>query len=391
MSWEGGTGDGPSRRVPTAVVVVVVAVLAGVAYLVAGRDGAAPADPLEVGPRDDAAATADPDPLGVEGRPGRSESLRSTRQTTGAGPLLPGLGPRQVVLANFVSRLLVLDVDAGDLTTLDVFSDQRRVQPSGLQRIGDDLVLDAGSDVVRIGAALDGSTTLARGQRMVPTSSTGSVWVYDGEPLGFGGTARLVDADGTVRRRIGLPALAQPLAGTDDGLVVRTPGGVVAIDGETGTGTGRRVTDGPGLVSDGERLAWLDCDGTLTCFVVVGPLAEPDGVRVQLDPADTPHAVGPLGGAFSPDGRWLALPVSTRERGQLGEQHDVLVIDLRLGAVAQRVDGSQLTSPTPLAWSPDSSWLAVSSGSRLRAWRVEDNQAVDLPVQLSPTYALVVR
>ena len=53
--------------------------------------------------------------------------------------------------------------------------------------------------------------------------------------------------------RVDLPAVAQPLAGTADGLLVRTPGTVSLIAANGGRS---RVAPGQGLVSDGRRLAW---------------------------------------------------------------------------------------------------------------------------------------
>ena len=68
------------------------------------------------------------------------------------------------------------------------------------------------------------------------------------------------------------------------------------------------------------------------------------------------------------------------------------MIDVSLGTEVGRMGGSPLTSPrTPLGWSPDGAWLAVSTGTGLQMWSTEQRRAIDLDVRFSPTYALAVR
>lgn len=80
-----------------------------------------------------------------------------------------------------------------------------------------------------------------------------------------------------------------------------------------------------------------------------------------------------------------------RQRNSAAEEHEIAIIDLTLGAQALRVRGSTLVSPTPIAWSPDSRWLAISNGSGLRVWSAARNEAVEVGVRLWPTYALTAR
>jgi hypothetical protein len=371
-----------------AAVIAVVVVTA----LVLTRPGDDPAQPpLTVGPSEptgaEVAVDDDDDPLGTS-RPAPSEAMRRTVEVDGAGPLVPSAPEVQIVAADFVSRLQLIDLATGDIEALEVFSGGRRTRPDGLQRVGDAMVLDVGGDVVRVDEERRSPIMVARGHRSIPTSDDASVWVYDGQPMVSGGTASRVDFDGEIRQRVDLPAVAQPLAGTAEGLLVRTPGTVslIAADGER-----TRVAPGQGLVSDGRRLAWLDCTQDLRCFVVTGTVDDPDQVRVELDSEDLPVGLEAIGGAFSPDGRWLALPLIRRERNFAADDHDIAIIDLTLGAQAQRVEGSPLVSPTPVAWSDDSRWLAISSGSGIRLWSARTNQVAALDVRLWPTYALTAR
>lgn len=386
MSWEGASG--PRRRGSTAVVGAVVALVV-VTGVVIGRPDAPATPELTVGatePPGDAVPVED-DPLGLS-RPPPSEPMRTTVEVDGDGPLVAEAPDIEVVAADFVSRLQIIDVATGDVRALEVFAGGRRTRPDGLQMIGDDMILDVDGDVVRIDEERATPVMVAGGHRSIPTTDTGSVWVYDGEILAVGGTASRVGFDGDVLQRVELPAVAHPLAGTAEGLLVRTPGSVNLIAAD---GAPRRVATGQGLVSDGTRLAWLDCVQDLTCYAVTGTIDDPDQVRVRLDRDDLPVGLAEPGGAFSPDGRWLALPLSRRERNSAAERRVVAVIDLTLGIQALRVRGSTLVSPTPVAWSPDSRWLAISTGSGLRLWSADTNEIIDLGVRLWPTYALTAR
>lgn len=386
MSWEGASE--PRRRGSTAVVAAVIAVVV-VAAIVVTRPGDDPAPPLTVGPSEPTGAevAVDDDPLGTS-RPAPSESMRRTVEVDGDGPLVPAAPDVEIVAADFVSRLQLIDLATGDITALEVFAGGRRTRPDGLQRIGDAMVLDVGGDVVRVDEERGSPIIVARGHRSIPTTDDASVWVYDGEPMVSGGTASRVDFDGQIRQRVDLPAVAQPLAGTADGLLVRTPGTVSLIAADGGRS---RVAPGQGLVSDGRRLAWLDCTQDLRCFVVAGTVDDPDQVRVELDSEDLPVGLDAAGGAFSPDGRWLALPLLRREQHFAAERREIAIIDLTIGAQARRVAGSPLVSPAPVAWSGDSRWLAISSGSGLRLWSARTNQVAELDVDLWPTYALTAR
>lgn len=231
---------------------------------------------------------------------------------------------------------------------------------------------------------------LAREHRSITTADAGSVWVFDGVNGPAGGVATRLGFDGTVLDEIELATLTRPVAGTDDGLLVSSPGAVSWI---TSDGSRREIATGQAVASDGTRLAHLQCTGDRACSVVAGTIDDPDQVRAQLGPNDVPAGLFDVPqGRFSPDGRWLALPIFPARQGLADTTTGVVVFDMTLGAEALRIDGSALTQPTtPLAWSPDSRWLVISTGTGLRAWSTEDFSVTDLPVRLSPTYALAVR
>ena len=384
MSWE--APPEPRRRWTAAVgvIAVMVAVTAATAVL---RPGGGPAD-LRV---DGGAA----DPAGTDLDGSGDGLLRSpldpAELPTGDPPLpdAPGL---TIVIADFGSRLQLIEVSTGARRTVPVFADGSRFRPDALQVVGDDIIFDAARRVVRLIEGDEGAPQqLARNHRSIPTDDATSVWVYDHLTANIGGVVSRVGFDGTVHDRIDLPALAQPIAGTADELIVSTPGTITRIDAESGRR--HQIARGQALASNGTRVARLDCLGDLSCGVVIGTVDEPDQVRVTLQAGDLPVGLFDVPQArFSPDGRWLALPVYRElDNEQLDRSH-VAVIDVTLGTEVDRVPGSTLTTPTtPFAWSPDSRWLAVSTGTRVILWSTEREAATELALRLPPTFAVALR
>lgn len=295
-----------------------------------------------------------------------------------------------VVIADFSSRLQLIDLAAGTRRNIPVFTGGTR-RPDAMQIVGDSVILDAGGRVLRYAAGREGAPQeLAGNHRSIPTVDPAAVWIRDDQAVAVGGVASRVGFDGVVTDRIPLPALAEPLAGTADGLVVRTPGTVSRIDVD---GSHHLVARGQALASDGTNVARLECAADLSCGVTVGTVEQPDRIRVTLRPGDVPVGLydAPQG-RFSPDGRWLALPVHRELPNLQAERSSVAVIDVALGTEIDRIPGSALTAPvTPFAWSPDSRWLGVSSGTRLHLWSVERGRAAELDLRVPPTFAVALR
>ncbi len=382
MSWE--SADAPRRRwVPPVAAIVAALLLLGAAAALRRDDQPAQLDVSET------PSPAADDRIAPQ-QPSRPLRMRRSIDVTGRGPLVPEAPDLTIVAADFVSRLQQVEVASGDVRALQVFPAGTRARPDAVRVVGDSVILDTAGDVVLVVEDQPSPTVLALGHRSIPTDDDATLWVYDGLDGRVGGTATQIAFDGTVLHQIPMPALAQPLAGTADSLIVRTPSGVTGIDRD---GARREIARGQGLASDGTRIAVLDCSAELTCFVALGTLDDPYRVRVQLGPDDLPAGLAETpSGTFSPDGRWFALPVYRVHRtGRVAEAR-VSIIDVTLGAEARRVRGSPLTAPdTPVAWSPDSRWLAISTGSRVRLWSAASNEVTELDVGLWPTYALAAR
>jgi hypothetical protein len=365
------------------VVAVVVAITgAAVALSVAGRDGAPTA--LTVVPTDQAQDAVPSDAAAFTAE--RLDPIDVTSEGAGSGSLLPDASRDLTIVAVDGSELVLLDTGSGDHRRI-------RVAPVTLADsvtvIDDSIIVNAGGDVVRVTDGEIRPVRLAADHLVVPTVAEDAVWVYSGETPYAAGTATLLGLDGQVRDRVALPAVALPLTGTSEHLLVNAPGAITAVEGDGG----RTVAQGTALATDGDRLARLDCDSGLRCAIVLGTVDDPDQVRTTLDAEDLPGGFAGLPiGVFSPDGRWLALPrYRTEGRGRL-QRVLVTVIDTTTGAEAFRAEGAAARPyGTPLAWSPDSRWLVFVSGRRLHAWPAGGDDARSIGDDVGPVEALAVR
>lgn len=365
---------------------VIVAVLAVLAIVVLSRDN--PSSTLTVGPstapRNDDLEDSDPQDFVVE----RLQPLNVASETTGQGPLLPDTD--LTIVAADDTGLQLVHTATGDIRRVQVFETAAASLTETVLIVGDDIVIDANADVVRIRDGDVRPQRIARNHRAIPTLDDTSVWVFDNFSPYVEGVASRVDLDGDVRDQIRLPAVVRPLVGTPDGLVVSAPG---AISHVAPDGTQRLIARGMAVAADDERIAWLQCTDDLSCAVVLGTTDDPDQVRTTLDPAALPAGFFQIPvGMFSPDGRWLALPLyRTRGRRSVA-QVTITVIDTTTGVEVFRQDGSSVTGlDQPLAWSPDSMWLVFMSRSEIHAWRAGAEQSTTIDVELRGVRALAVR
>jgi hypothetical protein len=272
---------------------------------------------------------------------------------TGAGRSVPGLrlGPGE--------RARLLAVPAGTVAT---------VTGPGPTRAA---LLPASGPMVPLGV----------GVAVLPARTGTDLWVAgpgpgaaaDGGTTGTAGAARtrvrLVSRTGATRRSFVVPGQLTPLRDTAAGLLVTSVGDgrLAVLDPATGQPRAR-LAAGVLVVAVGPTaVAHVRAGCADRCPLVVTPLAGgPD--RAYGIPAGTPG-----GGAFSPDGRWLALAVPGQYRnGRLTVvPGGARVLDLRSGAVTE-VPGVRTGAEREpdVSWFGDALVLAVwsSERGRLAVW-----------------------
>jgi hypothetical protein len=235
---------------------------------------------------------------------------------------------------------------------------RKRLLPGGTLCHGP--VLAVGGRVVYSG--FDGRRAVARALPLSlrgPARSLGAAQTFAPSPSGD----RLVlDPD--------LPRWTTLHAATTAGLVV-TRGRWLMLWDARADRVLRRVRDGWFVAAARSRVAW--CRGRCRALRVWNTrgertLAPPAGMRLLSS-----------SGAFSPDGRRLAVGVTVDGRSRLA------LADARSGRWTLVPDG-ELGVYHAVAWSPSGRWLYFTDGNEgLRAWRPGAPSATTLPIDAGGT------
>jgi hypothetical protein len=183
-----------------------------------------------------------------------------------------------------------------------------------------------------------------------------------------------------------LPGLAVAVRDTPSGLLVQQYDGphgrdadLLLIDAASGS-VRRRIGHGQVAASSAGAVAWTPADCPARCALRVTQLAT--GVTRSYS---MPIGWSPEHGAFSPDGRTLALTFPAS--GQLGVSRPgfVVTLDLRLSFFVRVRDlrtGSDLGAE--VGWSPDGRWLVIAVNwpdrQRIALWQPGNLRV--LPVEL---------
>jgi hypothetical protein len=375
------------RWVLPAAVVGVLAVLIALAARAPSR-----AHPRQAGTTP--SASPSPGPVGSTAVPTTGTAGNSCGGDVEQPLVAPGPRPTDTHLRLLIGDrdLRVVDVDDGSVHVLSVRADRRSV--TQLARHGRDViaVLRNTCDPGGFGHGEVGVVNLSTGS--IPSTVPGDE-VLPGLPT----TLRQYGADGSERvRALGsrttttLPSGWSALARTRTSYLaaVYTPSSDQSTPSTLGlgdVGTGKLTkTFGAGSVvaAAADRLFWLagTCPGQ-RCLLTM----------TMLDGTNTAQRIGgsAWGGVVSPDGTKLAFR-KVRTTGQLGSHpappNDIAVLDTKTGRL-QVLPGLVLPpkSGTTLAWSPDSTWLAIGAdlgtGALVLIWR--DGMARPARVTIPPT------
>lgn len=366
MTWE-GSSDAQGRTWLAWVALAVAAVVSLALVLQTwGRDRALIVAPPAPSTPPDHAAIA-PVPVGL---------ARVGDTVAGAEPPVPDTSDMTVVAVDDLGTLQFIDVRTGDRRRVDLVLpaiSATRVGVDTMVEVDGEIVMDANDAVVALDLDRGIVSIVAEDRRVVPSISPTAVWLVDD----FGGEStptatRFEPArpdDDAARPTVGLPTMSRAVAGTRDGVIVALPGRTAAVSTD---GTRRRIASGRAIASDGARLAHLSCGPTQACGIVIGTLDDPDRARTRLTRAGASLNPSLVTGAFSPDGRRLAValdPDITETAG--GRAAEVLVIEVTDGRLRRRMTIRQVRGPPPLAWSPDGRWLVVGAGRAVQLWHAD--------------------
>lgn len=249
-----------------------------------------------------------------------------------------------------------------------------------LHRTGDRFVWQGPGGTYAIDADLRGPFQRISRWAFLPSARDGRVWFIVGDQTRRGRPLSAIEMTvrGEVKRRLNLGRpcrgpIVQALAST---FVCQEDRSLLAFDLATGKTLSRVAglfpfaADGTILVSCGRR-----CDAVRLTDIRTGRQA-------SVEPPAPYRPVVGYDGAFSPDGRLVAVPVAPRGVAGTSGRLRVALVDVR-HATAQVIPGSRLAADyRKLAWSSSGELFFATGGGRLMRYRPGAARAEPLSVKL---------
>ncbi|MET0904405.1 MAG: hypothetical protein ABWZ52_14305 [Acidimicrobiales bacterium] len=324
-------------RALAACAGIVVVLMGG---LVLGDDDRPAATERGAPDDDEANAGTDRATTGRRDTTTRPEPTTTTTEVLPGAPLLGEPSGLQVVVGG--SR--VIDLDTGESRRLAV-----RVLAETQRR----LIVTGDGTAALWPAPYDGSgstriATIPAGRVVSEASVVGDgtlVWLVQRRPETGGPgqpvTADLVDLEGRTLAHLDIRDDLFPSGAVDRGVVASGPGGTYVIDPE---GAAQRISTGTLITAAHNRVHAYTCDEHLQCGLET---LDERGQRLDWSPIEDPNPGSPIAGfavAAAPDGRRAFIVYRDGQPNQVFLD-GVLVSEAAAGG-----------NP---AWSPDGRWLAV--------------------------------
>jgi hypothetical protein len=285
-------------------------------------------------------------------------------------------------------EMWVVDVGTGSVRHLRLPELSPGDPPYRIVRRGAQLVLWGSPATYVLDPAVDGSPeVLVEGSLIfIPSATPDRVWVGIGRPEELS-AIREVALDGRVTvPDIKPPGGRWPVAATKSALAFQLPDGRLEVwDPLTGEVL-RRLPGVFPVATYGNLLAWCaDLCETLHVTDVV------TGEEVEVSPPPGTYRFEPYGGAFSPDGRMIAVPVHTDPRPTT-RKLQLALVDAGAGTAAS-VEGTAVEGYVFVDWSPSGNTVFISSGERfaeriLIEYRLGADRATRLRVEVGDFYGM---
>jgi hypothetical protein len=225
----------------------------------------------------------------------------------------------------------------------------------------------------------------------IPSATPDRVWVGVVDPKTIGSSRRLaaireVAVDGQVTVPDTKPPGGRwPVAATKTALAFQVSGGLEVWDPVTG----KVLRQLPGVfpvATYGDLLAWCAdlCEILHVTNVVTGE-------EVEVNPPPGTYRFDPYEGAFSPDGRSIAVPVGTDPKAA-SQKWQLALVDIGAGT-AMGVKGTSVHGYVYVDWSPSGQEVFITGGDLGEArtiidYEVEAGSAKRLRVKVGDFYGM---